>query len=306
MAVSPEGLRVCVTGGAGFIGSHLTNRLVGINDVVVLDDLSNGDPVRLPEGVELVEGDIRDPDAVSRAVGGSDLVYHLAAQIDVDWSVEAPVESHSVNVDGSLEVLEAARRNDVRVVAASSAAIYGEVDQLPVKEGDAKEPSSPYGLEKLSLDHYVGMYHDLYGLPSVVLRPFNVYGPGQGCGQYAGVVSIFRRQASQGGPLTVEGDGTQTRDFVHVRDVVRALLLAAGTDETGEAFNIASGRGTSILELSEVFQVHAGRGVEVVHVEPRPGDIGESRADVSKAEELLGFEPEVSLEEGISSLLEDF
>lgn len=297
------GRTVLITGGAGFIGSHLAAALVGDNEVRVLDDLSGGAREFVPDGAELYEGDVRDPQAVAEAMRGADLVFHEAALVSVEESVTDPERSHQTNATAALTVLEQAREEDARVVLASSAAIYGHPESVPVEEGDPKTPSSPYGIDKLSLDHYARAYHDLYGLETVPLRYFNVYGPRQNP-EYSAVVSVFFRQARDGGPVTVEGDGEQTRDFVHVSDVVRANLRAATTDNIGEPFNVATGRSVTVRELAETIVDVTGSDADITHVEERPGDIRHSEADISKAQEGLGYEPTVSLEEGLRELAE--
>ncbi len=297
-----DGRTILVTGGAGFIGGHLVESLVPDNEVRVLDDLSSGSRERVPDRAELIEGDVRDESAVARAMQGVDVVFHLAAVVNVARSVERPAHSHAVNVDGTLAVFEAARLNDARVVLASSAAIYGAPESVPIDEDEPPAPESPYGLDKLTVDRYAALYHDLYDLPTVRIRPFNAYGPGQTGGDYAGVVSIFVEQARAGEPITVEGDGTQTRDFVHVWDLVGAFRLAATTDHVGEAFNIGTGESVSIRELAELVREVTGSDSPIEHVEAREGDIEHSCADISKAEAVLGYEPRVGLAEGLETI----
>lgn len=303
--VAVAGRDVVVTGGAGFVGSHLADALVEDNDVTVLDSLVAGDPTHVPAGAELVEADVRDREAVAAHVAGADLVFHEAALVSVEASIERPAESDAVTADGTLATLEAARAADARVVLASSAAIYGHPAYLPVDEDHPTEPESPYGVAKLAADHYARVYHELYGLETVRLRYFNVYGPRQSA-DYSAVVSTFREQAAAGEPITVEGDGTQTRDFVHVSDVVEANLLAATAGgAAGRAYNVGTGEETSIRELAEAVRDVSGTGSEVVHVDPREGDIDRSVADVSRAREELGFEASVPLREGLRDLLAD-
>ncbi|GGM65108.1 UDP-glucose 4-epimerase [Halarchaeum rubridurum] len=293
-----------VTGGAGFVGGHLARALCERGATVhVLDDCSTGAPERVPDAATLVEGDVRDDAAVREAMAGVDVVFHEAAIVSVERSVDDPEGTHAVNVDATLGVLEAAREVGARVVFASSAAIYGAPKAVPVPEGAPKEPSSPYGLEKLSADHYCRLYADLYGVETVALRYFNVYGPGQRGGPYSGVITKFAEQARAGGPLTVQGDGTQTRDFVHVADVVRANLAAATTDETGTAYNVGTGRAVEIRELAALIRDRVAPGAEIVHGEARAGDIRASVADVSKAREELDFEAETALADGLDDLL---
>ena len=294
---------VLVTGGAGFVGSHLAEALVADNDVRVLDVLSSGSREYVPEGAELIVGDVTEPETVAEAMDGADLVFHEAAMVSVEQSIENPPASNRVNAGATIELLEAARREDARVVLASSSAIYGHPDSVPVSEDDPKEPTSPYGIDKLALDHYARRYNDLYGLETVALRYFNVFGPRQNP-EYSAVVSVFFDQAADGGPLTVEGDGEQTRDFVHVSDVVRANLLAATTDRVGEAFNVGTGHSVTINELAQTVVELTDSAVDVTHVDPRPGDIRHSEADISKAREVLGYEPEVGLREGLEHLAE--
>ncbi len=295
---------VLVTGGAGFIGSRLVHRLTPDIDVVVFDSLTTGTRDRLPESVSLVEGDIRDQEALEATVRDADVVFHQAALVSVGASVEDPSRSHDINVEGTLNVLEAARRHDARVVLASSAAIYGHPETIPVSETHSKEPTSPYGLDKLACDHYARLYHDLYELETVALRYFNVYGPGQTGGQYAGVMSVFIEQALASESLTVDGDGEQTRDFVFVDDVVEANLLAAQTEAVGEAYNVGTGSSISIRELAELVRDLGDSGADIVHRDPRPGDIEHSEADISQARETLGYEPTVSISEGLERTIE--
>ena len=299
-----SGRTVLVTGGAGFVGSHIARSLVDDNEVRVLDDLSGGDRANVPRGAELFEGDLLDGDLLAAATADVDLVFHQAGLVSVPESVERPVESNRVNVAGTLAVLEAAREADARVVLASSVAIYGDPDSVPIAESDPKEPTSPYATDKLAVDHYARVYADLYDLETVALRYFNVYGPGQSGGAYAGVVRAFLDRVESGEPLAVDGDGTQTRDFVHVDDVVRANLAAATTPHVGEAFNVGTGDSVSIRELAEVVADVAGAEAGIVHTDPRPGDIDRSRADTSKARRLLGFEPRIELTDGLADLVE--
>lgn len=297
------GRTVLVTGGAGFVGSHLVDALVGANDVRVLDDLSTGRRGNVHRDATLVRGDVCDPRALEEAMAGVDLVFHEAANASVARSVDDPVASHRVNTAGTLGLFERAREADARVILASSTAIYGDPTEIPVTEEEPTTPQSPYGVEKLTADHYARVYHDLYGLETVALRYFNVYGPRQAGGEYSGVITAFLEQACAGQDITVEGDGSQIRDFVHVSDVVRANLLAAATDAVGEAYNIGTGRSVSIRDLAELIRELSGSRSEIVHVDARPGDIQASRADISKARASLSFEPTVSLREGLGGLV---
>lgn len=290
---------VLVTGGSGFIGGHIARALSADNDVTVLDIA----PAGAPEGTTVIDGDVRDEAVVDDAVARTDVVFHEAALVSVAESVERPTESHAINATGTLNILEAARKHDARVVFASSAAIYGHPESVPVAETHPKDPTSPYGLDKLAGDQYMRLYNDLYGLETVALRYFNVYGPGQTGGDYAGVIDVFSRQAERGEPITVHGEGDQTRDFVHIDDVVQANLLAAETDAVGEAFNVGTGESVTIRELAELIRDAVGSDSEIVHIEPREGDIDHSRADIARPREKLGFEPTVELADGLESLL---
>lgn len=297
------GETILVTGGAGFIGSHLADALVGECEVRVFDDLSGGDPRNVPAGATIIEGDVRDGPAVRAAMDGVDVVFHEAGMISVPASVESPLECMAVNVQGTVRVLEAAREQGARVVLASSSAIYGHPESVPVSEPTPKRPTSPYGTSKLTADHFARTYHELHDLPTVALRYFNVFGPRQSADDYSGVVSAFLEQAMAGEPLEVHGDGEQTRDFVYVRDVVRANLLAAVTDHTGRSYNVGTGRATSVNELAATVRRLARTDPPIVHSDARPGDIRHSRADLDRTRRELGFEPTVDLEGGLRSLV---
>ncbi|RQH00270.1 NAD-dependent epimerase/dehydratase family protein [Natrarchaeobius oligotrophus] len=294
---------VLVTGGGGFIGSHLVEALAPHNDVRVLDDFSTGTRAHLPEDVTVVAGDVGDPIALQRAARGVDVIFHHAAVVSVDRSVDDPRATNRTNLEASLLVLEQARQEDARVVVASSAAVYGHPDELPVSETASRNPTSPYGVQKLALDQYARLYAELYDLPTIALRYFNVYGPRQR-GPYSGVISTFLEQARADDPITIEGDGRQTRDFVHVSDVVRANVRAATTESVGSAFNVGTGERLSIRELAETIRTATDSSSPIVHRDPRPGDIRHSGADVSRAKRELDFEARVTLESGIRALVD--
>ena len=301
-----EPQRILVTGGAGFIGSRLAKRHCPKTDVVVLDSLVSGDKATVPEEAEFIEGDIRDESAVADAMAGVDCVFHEAALVSVDQSVAKPETSHDHNVEGTLTILDAARNSDARVVLASSAAIYGHPERIPISEDHPKEPTSPYGLDKLACDHYARLYDELYGVDALGLRYFNAYGPGQTGGDYAGVISVFIEQALADEDITIHGEGDQTRDFVFIDDIVDANLAAARTDYTGEGYNIGTGESVTIRELAELIQDVTDTDSDIVHTEPREGDIDRSRANVSKASEKLDFEATVSLQKGLERTVEWF
>ncbi|MFD1597514.1 NAD-dependent epimerase/dehydratase family protein [Halobellus rarus] len=301
--LGPTDQTVLVTGGAGFIGSHLVEHLVDDNEVRVLDNLSTGSRENLPADAELIVGDVRSTDDLSRATRDIDVVFHQAAQVSVERSINDPTESFSSNIEPTIDVLELARKRDFRVIVASSCAIYGDPEYTPIDESHRTEPNSPYGLEKLTVDRYTQLYNELYDIETVALRYFNVYGPRQSVGDYSGVISVFREQANAGEDLTVEGDGQQTRDFVHVDDIVRANMYAAETKETGYAYNVGTGSATSIRELAEIIQDLSDSTPDIVHIAERKGDIEESEADLTKIQNKLGFEPRVPLKEGLRSLM---
>jgi len=296
---SLRGERILITGGAGFIGSHIARALAPDNDVRVLDDFRTGAVDDVTDGAEVIRADVRDEDALAAAMEDVDVVFHHAAMVSVPESIERPIDCHEVNGSATVNLFECARKANARVVFASSAAIYGDPAQVPIPEDAPKRPRSPYGFEKLLGDQYARFYAEQYGLPTVSLRYFNVYGDGGVVGDYAGVIGTFLAQARSGEPLTIEGDGTQRRDFVHVDDVVRACDDTATTETTGRAFNVATGESVSIAELARLVRDVVGSDSDVVHVEPRPGDIQQSVADTSAAERDLGFTAEVGLREGL-------
>jgi len=298
-----SGEDIFITGGAGFIGGHLARALTPDNDVTVLDDLSTGRCERVPDEVTFVNGDVRDQRKLKRATRDTDVIFHHAGIVGVEASLRRPTRSNHVNTGASVQLLDYARQYDTRVVLASSAAVYGHPDSIPISEDDALEPTSPYGVDKLAADHYARVFADRYDLPAVVLRYFNVYGPRNGPNPYSAVVETFLEQALAGEPITVHGSGEQVRDFVHVDDVVRANVLAATTDAVGQAYNVASGTSHSIRALAELVQEITGTDSHIVHTDERPGDIERSEADLTRAREQLGYEPTITLQSGLQSLL---
>jgi UDP-glucose 4-epimerase len=292
-------VRAVVTGGAGFVGSHVAEALLARGDeVTVIDDLSTGKRENVPSGATLVEHDIRQPFEVD-----ADVVFHLAAQADVRVSVADPGFDAEVNVLGTVRVLEAARLAGAQVVFASTGgAIYGECDR-PAREDDERRPLSPYGISKLAGEEYLAGYNRLHGTRHVALRYGNVYGPRQDPRGEAGVVAIFFSRLREGKPLTVFGDGRQTRDYVHAEDVARATLLAAGGE--GGVFNVGTGRETSVLELAELCGRAAGVEPELVHAPERAGELQRSFLDPGRAERELGFLAELPLDEGLRRTWEE-
>jgi UDP-glucose 4-epimerase len=302
--VVASGEPVLVTGGAGFIGSNLVKALVARGaEVTVLDNLSSGYRSNLAPfpDVRLVEGDVRDPDAVDAAIRGAGVVFHLAASVGNKRSIDDPITDAETNVIGTLRILEAARAHAVRkVVASSSAGIFGELRTLPIREDHPAEPDTPYGSSKLCAEKMCLAYAKLHGLEAVCLRYFNVYGPNQRFDAYGNVIPIFLFQMLRGEALTVFGDGEQTRDFVNVADVVQANLKAAAVRGISGAFNIGSGCRISINRLITLLRAASGIEPRVVHGPPRPGDVRDSLADIGAAASALGFAPLVRMEDGLA------
>jgi len=304
-------VRVLVTGGAGFIGSHIAERLVRDGHAVrIVDNFSSGRRENLAgfaDQVELVEGDIRDAALLERLSLGCELVYHEAAVVSVPYSVEHPQETHDVNIQGTLNVLQAARRGKVRrVVFACSAAVYGEEPELPKREAMAPLPIAPYGVEKITGEYYLGVFNKLYGVETVSLRYFNVFGPRQDPrSPYSGVISIFVDRVLKGVTPRVFGDGQQCRDFVFVANVVDANLLAGRVaSAAGRCYNIGCGQRTTLNDLLRILGRLTGQEVHPEYDEARAGDIRESVADISRARRELGYEPVISVEEGLRQLLD--
>lgn len=302
--------RNLITGGAGFIGSHLVRALVARKaHVRVLDNLSAGSKNNLQDlDVELVVDDIRNEQAVRQALKGCDTVFHLAAFVSVPASMEDPIACYETNVMGSLNVLQAAREAGVnRVVLASSAAVYGELDRT-VSELDEPTPVSPYAVSKLSMEHLAQMFTHAYGLETVCLRFFNVFGPRQSPDSpYAAAIPRFTQDLIDKNHVTVFGDGAQTRDFVYVEDVVQGLLKAAERkDVAGEVFNLAGGSSISILELVTILHRFFAEATDPKYGPARDGDIRFSQANIEKARKALGYRPEVSVEEGLKRTVEWF
>lgn len=298
------GKTVLVTGGAGLVGRRLVAALSPIADVRVLDHFHTSDPSVLPQSVQIFRGDVGDQSVLRQAIDGVDVVFHQAATSG-PYAIDHPVESHTVNTTATLQLLERARARNVRTVVASSAAIYGPTESVPISEDATKTPLNPYGLQKLTADAYARQYHDLYGLETVVLRYFNVYGYRPQRSRRKNVVNIFIEQARAGTNLGIKGEGKQRRDFVHVDDVVQANILAAVTSHVGSAFNIGTGVGTEISALAKLVQQQAG-DVDISRSESRLTDVAESVADLTNARQQLGYAPTVRIEDGIAALWEAY
>ena len=298
-------MKALVTGGAGFIGSNLVRALLERgDDVRVLDNFSTGRRENLADlEVEVVEGDLRSYERVHNAVRGTEVVFHLGALGSVPRSVQDPLTSGAVNVEGTLNVMLAARDEGIRrVIFASSSSIYGNQPELPLKETMAPDPISPYGVAKLAAERYCVSFSRVYhSFETVVLRYFNVFGPRQDPrSQYAAVVPLFVTTIAAGEPVTIFDDGEQSRDFTYIDNVVAANLLAAdAAGANGRIFNVSAGAPVTVNELAQTIARLLDRPLERRYLPPRPGDLRDSWADVEEARRVLGFAPGVDLEEGL-------
>lgn len=308
---------ILLTGGGGFIGSHLAEGLIEKypnTKLIILDDLSTGKIENIPESpnIEFIKGSITDKTIIKEIFNSFYItkVFHLAAVASVQKSVEEPEYTHNVNFDGTLYLLEESRKNSVeKFIFASSAAVYGDLKELPKREDMAVKPLTPYAVDKYASERYVLNYYQLYGLKTVALRFFNVFGERQDpSSPYSGVLSIFidrirRFQNGEDSKIVIFGDGKQTRDFIYVKDVVKALILVSELEETnGEVYNLGLGKETSLLDILEILKNFLDDLPPVVFAPARKGDIKNSVADISKIKSI-GFKPEYSLEEGLFRLL---
>jgi UDP-glucose 4-epimerase len=307
--------RVLVTGGAGFIGSHLVDRLLkeGI-EVVVLDNLQGGRLENISQHIGkknlcFVRGDIRNSRLVRNLVRGVDAIIHQAARVSVPESIKDPVLTDDVNVNGTLNLLKASVESDVkRFVYASSCAVYGDAKVMPIKEDCLPNPRSPYGVSKLAAENYVQTFYEIFRLKTVCLRYFNVYGSRQINSYYSGVITQFINRLAKNLPLVIFGDGEQSRDFVHVQDVVDANMSALRIKGVeGETFNIATGVATTINQLaSTLLEITNKSCLKVVHSKPRKGDVKHSVGDISKAQKKLHYNVKFSLKEGLKELVDSY
>lgn len=301
-----------VTGGAGFIGSNIVAELLQRGEQVrVLDNFSTGrrrNIASFVEHIDLIEGDLRDLSTVSQVVEGVDYVLHQGALPSVQRSVDAPLATHAANATGTLNVLIAARDAGVRrVVYASSSSIYGDSPKLPKREDMFPAPKSPYAVSKMAGEQYCRAFAEIFGLETVCLRYFNVFGPRQDpSSQYSAVIPLFITAMLRGEAPTIYGDGEQSRDFTYVANVVQANLLAASapSNAVGRVFNIACGERYTLLDLIAALNGILGADIEPIHAAPRPGDVRHSLADVSAAQKVLGYEPEAGFREGLRRTVE--
>ena len=295
---------ILVTGGAGFIGSHLVDRLSVENKVIVLDNLFSGLLSNLEKSkdqITFIRGDVLDKALLKDIVAEVDFVFHLAAHVGNIRSIKDPYFDMDVNIRGVLNLLEACRNSNVkRLVYSSSGAIFGEAKYLPIDEEHPLNPESPYAVSKLAAEKYCFAFHKVHGIPATAVRYFNVYGPRQDSSEYANAISIFLGRTKDGTPLTIFGDGKQTRDFIFIEDVVTANILAATRPAAvGEIFNIAHGQATGINQLTAIIRQVSGRESPVIHADPRPGEVRHSRANIDKARKLLGYSPKTNLNDGL-------
>ncbi len=295
---------ILVTGGAGFIGSHIVDRLSPENKVTVLDNLSSGSLPNLEKSndrITFIEGDTRDKALLKDIVAEVDFVFHLAANVGNVRSIEDPYFDMDVNIKGTINLLEACLNSNIkRFVYSSSGAIFGEAKYLPIDEDHPLNPESPYGVSKLSAEKYCFAFHKVHGVPTTAVRYFNVYGPRQESSEYANVIPIFLDRIKDGKPLTIFGDGKQTRDFVFVEDVVTANILAATHPAAiGQIFNIATGKVNSIEELVTILNEISGKENQVIHADARAGEVKHSRANIEKAQKMLGYNPQTDFRQGL-------
>jgi UDP-glucose 4-epimerase len=300
-----ENKNILVTGGAGFIGSHIVDRLSAENRVIVFDNLFTGQMSNLEKSkdkITFIKGDILDKALLSDIVAKVDIIFHLAADVGNIRSIRDPFFDMDINIRGVLNLLDACRNSKVeRVVYSSSAAIFGEARYLPIDEEHTLNPESPYAVSKMAGEKYCFAFYKVHGVPTTALRYFNVYGPRQDTSEYANAISIFSHKIREGTPITIFGDGKQTRDFVFIEDVVDANILAATQPAAiGEIFNIAMGKETSIEQLVSLIMEVRGKESPIAYAAPRAGEVRHSRANIEKAQRMLGYNPEISLKEGLT------
>ncbi|NOZ62343.1 MAG: SDR family oxidoreductase [Calditrichaeota bacterium] len=300
--------KILVTGGAGFIGSHIVEHFHETDEVIALDNLRSGYKRNIDSfNVKFVQGSVTDARLVKKVTRGVDYIFHLAALVSVPESMSEPATTVSINVNGTLNLLEAARENGVKkIVLSTSAAIYGDNPVVPKVETMLPEPKSPYAITKLDGEYYFKMYHDEFGVPTVCLRYFNVFGPRQDpSSQYAAAVPIFIDRALREKDIIIYGDGEQTRDFVFVKDIVKANVAVAQNQEASGVYNVARGGRITINELAEKIIRLTGSRSSIKYAAERAGDVKHSQADISKLKSL-GINPDFDLDEGLKATIEFF
>jgi UDP-glucose 4-epimerase len=299
-----KGKKILVTGGAGFIGSHIVDRLAPENDVTVFDNLYHGimdNLARSRDRIKFVSGDMLDKGLITKLVNENEYIFHLAAHASVIRSLEEPEFDMKVNINGTLNLLEACRHAGIkRLVYSSSAAIFGDAEYLPVDEKHPLNPKSPYAVSKMAAEKYIMAYYLSFGIPAVSLRYFNMYGPRQDTSEYANVISVFFNKFRARQPITIYGDGEQTRDLIYVQDAVTANIVAATHPKAvGEVFNIATGKATTINKVFEIVQQVSGWKGKINYAPERAGEIKHSLSSINKAKQLLGYQTAIDLEQGI-------
>jgi len=305
--MSFKGKRIVVTGAAGFIGSNLTDRLLELGaEVIGIDNLFSGRIDNLEDALknrnfQFVKGDVRDLNFLLDIFKDIDIIYHEASFVSVPQSVKMPSSCNDFNVNGILNILNAARKKDIeRIIFASSASVYGDSPTLPKKEDMRRLPLSPYGVSKLACEAYIQSYHHVYGLNASCLRYFNIYGPRQRDSPYSGVIAIWVGRIIRNEDLIIFGDGENIRDFTYVKDIVQANLLAVEHDIGGEILNIACGSPITMTELAKLMlKLTNKENLNIEYTDPRPGDILHSYGDISKAKKLIGFEAQFNQEDGL-------
>lgn len=304
-------MKIFVTGGAGFIGSHLVYSLLKEgNKVTIYDNLKNSSKKTISHlvknGASFIKGDVTDYKSLSKSIVGFDSVVHLAAQINVQDSIKFPEYTNCVNVNGTVNLLRACVEKKIKnIVAASSAAVYGNQKDMPLTENSPTMPISPYGASKLAIEHYMQAFSNSYGLNCITLRFFNVYGKGQS-NPYAGVITKFMEKIENNKPLEIFGNGLNTRDFVAVEDVIQSIKnsLSKIYGKTGNFYNIASGKFTTINDLAKIMISISKRSLSIIHKKPKKGDIQHSQTTIWLAKKELGYQPKVSLQQGLRRLVE--
>jgi len=304
-------MKIFVTGGAGFIGKNLIRKLECDNELIVYENFSNSSEEDfskfIQNNISSIKGDMTNYSLLKKSLVDVDLVIHLAAKIDILESINHPENTHKINVEGSLNLLRSCVENNVKnFIAASSASIYGNPATIPVTEQTIPNPVSPYGAEKLSLEFYAKAFSNVYDMNCISLRFFNVYGKGQS-NAYAGVITKFMEQIQKNQSLTIFGDGENTRDYIHVDDLVDGIIKAISKikGKKGQVYNLASGKSTSVKELAELMISISKKDLDLHYVEPRIGDLLHSAASITPAKEELDFQPKLSLEAGLSNLMKE-
>ena len=309
-----KGKKILITGAAGFIGSNLTDKLLELGaSVIGIDNFFNGNRTNLESALknknfQFYKGDIRDFNFLLEISRDIEIIYHQAAFTSVPQSILMPETCSDININGTLNILNIARKNDIKkVIFASSSSVYGNISSLPSNEEMERKPISPYGVTKLTCESYMLVYSQIYGIKTLTLRYFNVYGPRQKDSPYSGVIAIWLGRIRRNEDLIVFGDGNNSRDFTYVKDVVQANILASKKDISGEILNIGAGSPITLTELAKLMlKISSKENLKIRYTEPRAGDIVNSYADISKAKKVLGFQPQFNQEEGLKDFFKKF